>query len=224
MFDSLKLSDLPKRQCPILRKPTNTRPTVWRIEEDGVRAVVKDFSSSKFLFRNIFGRLLVWREAKAYKKMEDLKGVPTLFRVIGGLALVTEEVPGTDLGTVKDKARFQEGFFDALKDVVDRFHERGVAHCDLKKAGNILLGHDGLPYIIDWAAAISRSEFRLPLLNLIYKRFVLDDYNAIIKQKLRLTPEHVTPEERQAYFHRSWAEKIIRAFRDRIRAFLQKIA
>jgi serine/threonine protein kinase len=224
MFDSLKLSDLPKRQCPILRKSTNTAPTVWRVEEDGVRAVVKDFSSSRFLFRNIFGRLLVWREAKAYEKMKDLKGVPAFFRVIEGLALVTEEVPGTDLGKVKDKARLREDFFDALKDVVDRFHERGMAHCDLKRAGNILLGHDGLPYIIDWAAAIARSEFSLPLLNLIYKRFVLDDYNAIIKQKLRFTPEHVTPEERQAYYRRSWAEKGIRAFRDWIRASLQKNA
>lgn len=224
MFDSLKLSDLTRRECTTLRNPTNTRPTVWHIEEDGVRAVVKDFSSSTVLFRNIFGRFLVWREAKAYKKLEDIKGVPTFFRNIGGIALVTEEVSGTDLGKVKDRAGLPEGFFDALKDLVDQFHQRGVAHCDLKKAGNILLGCDGLPYIIDWAAAISKSEFNLPLLRRIYQRFVLDDYNAITKQKLRLTPEQITPAERQDYFHRSWAENMIRAIRDRIRAFLQKVA
>jgi serine/threonine protein kinase len=224
MFDSLKLSDLPKRQCAILRKPTSTRPTIWRVEEDGVRAVVKDFSNNKFFFRNTFGRFLVWREAKAYKKMKNLKGVPTFFGVIGGLALVTEEIPGRDLGKVRQTAILQDGFFEALKEVLDGCHERGLAHCDLKRAGNILLGHDGLPYIIDWAAAISQSEFKLPLLNLIYKRFVLDDYNAITKQKLRHIPELVTPEERQIFYHRSWAERSIRAFRDRLRAFLQKVA
>jgi len=224
MFDSLTLSDLPKRQCAILRKSTNTRPTIWLVEEDGVRAVVKDYSSSKFFFRNTFARLLVWREAKAFKKMKNLKGVPTFFRVIGGLALVVEAIPGTDLGEVKDKTRLRGDFFDALKDVVDGFHERGLAHCDLKRAPNILLGHDGLPYIIDWASSISRSEFRFPLLNLAYKRFVLDDYNAITKRKLKCAPELVAPEERQIYYHRSWAERAIRAFRDRLRDFLQKVA
>ena len=224
MFDSLKLSDLPKRQSAILREPTNTRPIIWLVEEDGVRAVVKDFSINRFFFRNIFGRFLVWREAKAYKKMKNLKGVPTFFRVIGGLALVTEEIPGRDLGKVKDGAVLQDGFFDALKGVIDGFHRRGLAHCDLKKAGNILLGRDGLPYVIDWAASISRIEFKLPLFNRIYNRFVLDDFNAITKQKLRLAPELVSAEESQAYYHRSWAEKSIRAFRDRLRDFLQKVA
>lgn len=224
MFDSLKLSDLPKRQCAILREPTSTRPAIWLVEKDGIRTVIKDFSVNRFFFRNIFGRFLVWREAKAYKRMKNLQGVPIFIRVIDGLALVTEEIPGTDLGKIKDKIELPDGFFDALKDVVDGFHQRGLAHCDLKKAGNILLGHEGRPYIIDWAAAISKSEFRLPLFDLIYKRFVLDDDNAITKQKLRLTPEQVTPEERQIYYHRSWAERLIRAFRDRIRAFVQKIA
>ncbi len=224
MFETLKLSDLPKRQCAVLRNPTNTRPIVWIVEEDGVRAVVKDFSRNRFFFRNIFGRFLVWREAKAYKKMINLKGVPTFFRVIGGLALVIEEIPGTDLSKVKDKTRIPGDFFDALKEIVDGFHKRGLAHCDLKRAPNILLGHDRRPYIIDWAAAISKREFSLPLLGLVYHRFVQDDYNAITKQKLRHTPELVTPEERLRYYHRSWAERSIRAFRDRLRAILQKVA
>jgi len=224
MFDSLKLSDLRERQFPILRKPTNTRPAVWRVEENGVRAVVKDFSRNRAFFRNTFGRFLVWREAKAYKKLKDLNGVPTLYRVMGGLALIIEEIPGTDLTEVKNPKRFQNGFFGRLKDLVDSFHDRGVAHCDLKRASNILLGHNGIPYIIDWAAAIFQSEFRMPLLNLIYKRFVLDDYNAITKLKLHYCPGTVTQEEQQVYYHRSWAEKAIRAFRDRVRAFIQKVA
>jgi RIO-like serine/threonine protein kinase len=224
MFDSLKLTDLPKRRCAVLGKPTNTRPTIWRLEENGVRAVVKDFSNNRFLFRNIAGRFLVWREAKAYKKISNLKGIPTFFRVIGGLAIVTEEISGMDLATLKGKKRLPDGFFDALKKVVDGFHKRGVVHCDLKSGNNILLGHDGLPYIIDWAAAISRSEFSLPPLNLIYKRFVLDDYNAIIKQKLKHAPELVDFEEKQNYYHRSWAEKSMRALRDSLRTLLKKIA
>ena len=224
MFETLKLSDLPKRQCVILREPTNTRPTVWLVEENSVRAIVKDFSSNRFIFRNIFGRFLVWREAKAYKKMNGLRGVPLLYRVIGGLALVIEEIPGIDLEEAENGTRLRDGFFDALKEVVDGFHERGVAHCDLKRAANILVGHDGNPYVIDWAAAIFENGYRFPPFNLIYRRFLRDDYNAITKRKLRLSPELVTPEERARYEQRSWPERAIRGFRDRIRGFLQKFA
>ncbi|MBW1850929.1 MAG: hypothetical protein JRJ15_05780 [Deltaproteobacteria bacterium] len=224
MFDSLKLSDRQKRHCAILREPSNTRPIVWRVEENGVRAIVKDFSVNKFLYRNIFGRFLVWREARAYKKLKNIKGVPTLYRVIDGLALVTEEMPGKTLGQLKHKNKIQVSFFDDLKDIVDRVHERGLVHCDLKRSGNILMGYDGAPYIIDWAASISENEFRFPIINKIYRRFVLDDYNAIVKQKLRHIPGLVTPEETQIYTRRSWVESTIRFLRDRLRAFIKKVA
>jgi len=223
MFDSLKLSDLLKRQCAVLRKSSSTRPTVWRVEENDVRAIVKDFSSNRFFFRNTVGRFLVRREVKAYKKLKHLKGVPTLYRVIGGLALVIEEIPGTDLGKIKIGNQIPEGFFDALKDLVENYHERGLAHCDLKRAGNILLGHDGQPYIIDWAAVIFRSEFRLFPFNSIYRRFVQDDYDAITKRKLYYSPELVSEDEKMKYYHRSWPEKRLRALRDGLREFLQKI-
>ena len=223
MFETFKLSDLPKRQCVILRRPTNTRPTVWLVEENSARAIVKDFSTNRFLFRNTFGRFLVWREAKAYKKMNGLRGVPLLYRVVDGLALIIEEIPGMDLEEAENGTELPGGFFDALKEVVDGFHERGVAHCDLKRAANILVGDDGNPYIIDWAAAIFRNECRIPPFNFIYRRFLLDDYNAITKRKLRLSPELITPEERATYDHRSWPERAIRGFRNRLRGFLQKV-
>ena len=224
MFDSLKLSDLSEGHTTVLRPPSNTRPAVWLIEKDEVRAVVKDFSVNRFFYRNIFGRFLVWREAKALKKLKGLKGVPGLFRVIGGLCLVIEAIPGKTLKQAQDGGRLPDGFFDDLKALVERFHKKGVAHCDLKKAENILLGNDGKPYVIDWAASISRSEFGLPFLDLIYKRFIKDDYNAITKRKLVHAPELVSPEEREEYLYQSRAERVIRAFRDKLRAFLKKVA
>jgi serine/threonine-protein kinase RIO1 len=111
-----------------------------------------------------------------------------------------------------------------LKDLVDRYHKKGLVHCDLKRAPNTLVGHDGLPYVIDWGASISEREFRFFPLNLIYQRFLLDDHMAIIKLKLRHAPEAVTLEERKRYNHRSGAEKLIRAIRDRLRDILQKVA
>jgi tRNA A-37 threonylcarbamoyl transferase component Bud32 len=224
MFDSLKLSDLHKKQSYVLRKPSTTRPTIWVVEENGQRAVIKDYSTNKFVFRNTVGRFLVWREEKAYKKLKDLRGVPNIYRVIDGLALAIEQIPGRDLKKVTREMQIPDTFLGALKDLVNDMHRRGIAHCDLKKATNILMDKDGLPYIIDWGASISEKEFRFYPLNLIYRRFVLDDQMAVIKLKLRYTRHAVTPAENKRYKNRDKAEKHIRIIRDRLRSILQKLA
>jgi len=223
MFDELKLSDLPKKQCGIVRAPSSTRPAIRVVEENGVRAVVKDYSANRFVFRNTVGRFLVWRESKAFRKLKGLRGVPTLYRVIDGLALVIEEIPGRSLENLEKEVRLPESFFFALKTLVDEFHKRGVAHCDLKRAPNTLLGDDGQPYVIDWGASIFEGEFRISPLDLIFRRFILDDYMAIIKLKLRHIPDAVSREERDQCNYRSSGEILIRAIRDRLRQFLQKI-
>lgn len=224
MFDLLKLSDLKRLNCRILKEPTNTRPTIWLIEENGVRAIIKDFSTCRVFFRNSFGRFLIWREQKAYKKIGDLKCVPKLFRNVSGLALVIEEIQGMDLRDAKKSLKIDKYFFQELRDNVEMFHKRGMAHCDLKKAGNIVVGKDGHPYIIDWAAAISESEMRIPFMNKIYNRFIIDDHNAVIKHQLHHIPESVPLQVKDQYYSRNLAEKIVRAIRDRLRYFLQAVA
>ena len=224
MFDTLKLSDLTKKNSGIVRASSSTRPAIWIVEENGVRAVVKDFSKNKLFFRNTIGRFLIWRERKAYRKLRGISGVPLLYRVIDGLALVTEEIPGRNLENLEKEMKLPDSFFVAMKKLVTHIHDKGLAHCDLKRAPNTLLGDNGLPYIIDWAASISEKEFMIPPLNLIYRRFKLDDHMAITKLKLRHSPETISPEEISRYNYRSWGERLIRAIRDRLREILQKAA
>ncbi len=224
MFDHVRLRDLPRQSRSVLRAPSNTRPAIWVVEEGGVRAVVKDYSRNRFFFRNTFGRFLIWREARAYKKNVGLTGVPKLFRVIDGLALVMEEVQGKDISRNGAHLEITPAFLEELKVLVDAFHQRGLAHCDLKSAGNIFVGVDGHPHILDWASAISESRFRFPFLNLIYQRFVQDDCNAVTKYKMVYMPESVNPVERENYCHRSWIEKTVRSVRDRLRGMLQAIS
>ena len=223
MFESLSLSDLPQRSCGVLRHPSNTRPAMWVVEEDGVRAVVKDFSQGKLFYRCVIGRFLVWRESRAYSKLRGLKGIATLYRVIDGQALVLEEIPGRALKKHQKEIGISGAFFDALEGIVEGFHGRGLAHCDLKHVGNVILGRDGMPYIVDWAASISEREFRFFPLNLIYRRFALDDCMAITKLKLQYLPDLLTPEEKRHYEHRSLAERGVRAVRNSLRKAFQKI-
>jgi len=222
MFHDLKLADLPEANCGVLRKSSNTRPTIWVIEKDGIRAVVKDFSRNRFLFRHIAGRFLIWREAKAYGRLAGIKGVPAFYGVIEGLALAVAEIPGRSLENLEKEVLLPFHFFDAMENLVNAIHQRGVAHCDLKRAPNTLLGADGMPYIVDWAASISKSEFCLPPLPMVFRRFILDDELAIVKLALRHCPDWVSPPKKARYHYRSRGERMIRAIRDRLRELLQK--
>lgn len=224
MFENLRLEELRKNDCVVLRAPSSTRPAIWRVEREGKRAVVKDFSGNRFFFRNLVGRFLIWRESKAYGELREIPGIPEFYGVIDGLALVVEEVPGTSLEHFRKRTKLPNAFFDGLQELLDECHRRGVAHCDLKRAPNLLMGRDGRPYIVDWAASVLRKEFRFFPLTLVYRRFVLDDQMAVTKLKLRHLPDSVSSEERERYYRRGAAEKTIRYVRDGLRKWLKKIA
>lgn len=224
MFDVFGQKDFLQRHGTVLRKFSSTRPMLWVVEENGVRAVVKDFRSNGFLFRNIAGRFLIWREGKALRRLSGIKGVPSLYRIIDGVVLVMEEVPGRNLEEIQGQRKLPGEFFEEMKDLVDRFHQRGVAHCDLKRAPNTLVDPDGRPYIVDWAASIFMSEFRFFPFNHIFRRFLHDDYMAIVKLKLRHCPEAVSREESVRYAYKSRLEVLIRKIRDRLREWLQRVA
>jgi hypothetical protein len=224
MLESLQRCELPHRNCGILRQPTSTRPALWIVEEDAQRAVVKDFTPNGFIYKHLVGRFLVWRESKAYRRLRGLRGIPPFYGVIDGLALVTGAIAGRSVEGLENEQKLSESFFEELRKLVEAVHSRGLAHCDLKRAPNVLQGDDGRPYIVDWSAAISQTEFRIYPLNLIYRRFVLDDLNGILKLQLRHCPEHVMPDEKKRYQQRSRGEELLRALRDRLRTLLQRMA
>jgi len=223
MFETLKPSGIPEMQCGILREPSGTRPILRVIKESGNEAVVKDFSINGFIFRNLAGRFLVWREKKAYQKLQGIPGIPVLYGAIKGPALIMEKIQGRSLNAVHQSGGIPQGFYEELESLLDAIHSAGLAHCDLKREPNIIMGDDSKPYIVDWSASISSGEFGFFPLSLIFKRFVRDDLNAIIKLKLKYNPEMVTSEEKASYFERGIFERVIRGIRDRSRKLLKKI-
>lgn len=224
MIEPDRVPDLYHLWVRTLREPSSTRPHIFTIMEKGKEAVVKDFTANGFFFRNIIGRFLVWREKKAYRRLKGLKGTPDLYRVVKGLTLVLELIPGTSLEEIRKTEDLPRGFFDDLKALVEAFHDRGVCHCDLKRAANILVGLDGRPVVIDWSAAILEREFRCFPLTLIYRRFMVDDLNAVTKFQLLYFPDTVSIQQTQRYASRSRAEQAVRALRDRLRALLKRLA
>ncbi len=224
MFEDLRISDLRRRHVGVLREGSSTRPFLWAVDENGVEAVVKDFSRNRTLFRNTFGRFLVWREEKAYRRLRGLRGIPVLYRVVDGLALVMERIPGESLEDLETRRRLPKSYFDELEKIVEDAHARGVAHCDLKRAPNLLVGLDERPYVVDWSAAVCRSELPIFPFSLIYRRLVRDDLQAITKMQLRHCPEEISRDRIIEYQRCSRAERLVRRIRDLLRDLLKRLA
>ena len=53
------------------------------------------------------------------------------------------------------KSSIEKDFFLKLEKNVKAMHSKNIVHLDLRNLGNILVGKDGHPYIIDFQSAIS---------------------------------------------------------------------
>jgi hypothetical protein len=224
MFQSLTIKNLAEKQTGVMRKPTNTRPIIRLVEENGVRGIVKDFSVNGFAYRNTIGRFLLWRESCVYERLKGIKGIPTLYRKVDGLALVFSQIEGKNVEHLPAGEKPDVTFFERLSGLICECHDRGVAHCDLKRSANVMIDKQGNPHIVDWAAAITAKEFCIYPFTLIYKRFMKDDFNAVTKLKMRHHPESISDKEKRDYMQRGTGERAIRAVRDFARELLKKIA
>lgn len=99
------------------------------------------------------GRLLASRESRAIRHLADVPEIPT-----GGGDVVAD-------GQTLDHAcahQFIEGhplsrneqvndlFFSRLQTTLATMHKRGYAYVDLNKRDNIIVGNDGIPYLVDF--------------------------------------------------------------------------
>jgi len=129
---------------------------------DGEGVVLKQYRSASFFGIPLgwVGRMMVWHEATVLAAAQDLRGVPALLGRYGRTGILRQYIPGRPLTRdMKVDSRFFEEFFRLLAEL----HGRGIAYVDLEKPENIILGDDGLPYLIDFQVA-----FRVP------KRFLGD--------------------------------------------------
>lgn len=108
--------------------------------------------------------LLVARERRALAALAGTDGVPELLtepawseaESLDGVrprpeqALVRTFLPGMPLHRCRE---LPLDFFERLAELVGRLHARGVAHNDLHKEQNVVVGDDGWPHLIDFQLA-----------------------------------------------------------------------
>ena len=162
-------------------------------------------------------RSLLRREHAVYERLHGIAGIPRSFGLVGdGLAL--EYVAGPSLREHDGALADREAFFAKLKVTVEAMHVSGIAHGDLKRKNNIIVGAGEQPYIIDFGIAVRRSAR-----NALFNRWVFDqlkqmDLNAWVKLKYRrrIDPEterDVLSAADAAIYRPHWIERLARAVR-----------
>jgi predicted Ser/Thr protein kinase len=161
-------------------------------------------------------RRLLRREHAVYEQLAGVPGVPRTYGLIDGAHLALEYVPGSSLRAHEAKLADRTAFFAALLATLRAMHGAGVAHADLKRKANIIVGPGERPWLIDFGIAVRRGESRLG--RAWFEHAVQGDYNAWIKLKYgrRIEPAEaasVLSAEDAALYRPLWTERVARAIR-----------
>jgi len=204
------------------RTAGGTRPDLRVVDTPEGRVVVKDFSRGDFLFRTMVGPILIRREYGALCKLIGVEGVPQIIAKIDRYAFAVQHIPGTSLDQRLPKP-LTNVFYTDLKRVVAEMHARGVAHCDLRSRGNVMLGDDSRPYVIDFAACVFLGRGWNPFLRWLFGQFVLADRNAVLRIKQRNSPELLSDDEAAELATPLPFERPARAFGETVRRITRRL-
>lgn len=189
------------------RYGSGTEPTVALVKVDGVAAVLKDYGGIPGWFARWLGPVLIAREAQALERLQGMSNVPQLYRRLGRHGVLMSFVPARPWSEVDAPS----SAFDELDQLMTEMHARGVAHCDLRTASNILLDEQGHPYLVDFIARVHRGRRWNVVWSCIFQAFCQADRDALAKLKTRFAPELATAAERQRSVHRGWLARMARA-------------
>ncbi|MBN2377936.1 MAG: hypothetical protein JXD22_16175 [Sedimentisphaerales bacterium] len=141
------------------------------------------------------GFCLTNHEKFILKKLQGENGVPRFITNFGSNGLIYEYIEGL---TLDERPEVPDDFFDRLEELLSRIHGRRIAYVDMNKRGNIILGSDGCPRLIDFQISwfFCRSFLgsrRLP--NFLMNIFRRADFYHLKKHKRRLRSDLMSTQE-----------------------------
>jgi predicted Ser/Thr protein kinase len=193
--------------------------TAWlrgHIAQNSGRPLGRGYQAYVRLFDSPFGRLVVKyphrkgplglltkksiaRELRAYRRLAGVPGVPRMIGLVDDELLVLEHIPGASLREHDQRFEDREQFFARLLETLERMHAAGVAHGDLKRKANTLVGPGERPYIVDFGIACIRQTDGGLLNRLWFDWLRQMDYNAWTKLKYGRNPTGLSPEDEARY-------------------------
>lgn len=143
------------------------------------------------------------REHRIYKRLNGVDGFPRCHGLYQDRYLVLDYINGCGFRQATPADR--ETFFEHLLSSIQKMHDRGVAHGDLKRKDNLRVDREGRPFIIDLGTAVLRKPGRAPFNRILFKFVAQTDLNAWVK--LKHGRYHDLPDKDQRWLRRSWLER-----------------
>jgi len=140
------------------------------------------------------GRLITEHEISILTRLDHIQQVPRFLARYGDTGFTYEYIEGQSLD---ENPPLSDEFFDRLEEILRKIHNCRIAYIDLNKRGNILLGYDNSPYIIDFQISYYFPSLPFPLRhisNFILKGFQKEDFYHLLKHKRRYA-SHLMKEE-----------------------------
>lgn len=190
----LSRADVASGRARILKQGNRRKADLLLVRTGEGPAVVKDFSG-KGLWGRTIGRIQIAREARAYARLGPMEGVPRFLGRVDAHALALAEVEGRQLAFARDLHSEGPAILARLRSLIDRMHERGLVHLDLRGRENVMVRPDGGLVVVDLAGAVHLRPGSLGH-RLLFRWLTRADESAFLKWKLLLDPAGLTEEER----------------------------
>lgn len=169
--------------------------SIHAVSVDGQALIVKSVARERRLIW--LRRRMLRNEYRVYRKLQGIAGTPRCYGLIDGQYLLLEHIGGTafrNLEFAKDDPVHQR-----LLELIERLHECGIAHADLKRRDNLILSHDGMPFIVDFGTAIVRKSGFRPLNHFFFRVAKQLDYHGWFKNKYRDRSLPFDPDDSKYY-------------------------
>jgi serine/threonine protein kinase len=141
------------------------------------------------------GVILCQHEIYILRRLQGLNQIPRLLGKFGKTGLVYEYIPGRSLD---ERPELPDNFFDRLETLLSDIHSRRIIYLDLNKRGNILIGDDNRPFMIDFQISQHIAERfcgSSRLARFILKTAQKEDFYHLFKHKRRLRRDLMSEEQ-----------------------------
>jgi hypothetical protein len=160
----------------------------------------------------LLGEVAIRREYEIYRRIRGVRGVPRCLGLLDDRILVIEYIDGATFRKHEPQLKDWDTFFAKLFETIQGVHAAGVAHGDLNRKDNILVGPGEQPYIVDFGVASFASPVTAFWANAVFRWMRQYDYNAWVKLKNRRQLDDL-PAADAALYRPTWMERIARAIR-----------
>lgn len=169
------------------------------------------------------------REYRIYRELDGIDGIPEAGPSLGLRAYFHRYVEGHTLARHPRTQSLAPGFFDRLEACVGQVHARGVFHADLDKKGNVIVGRDGAPYLIDFQASVRFGAGALDrpgLSGRLFRALAGEDLRHLYKHKRHFQPGTLSAEQaamaRRGPVAEAWHQCMVRPLR-KLRKLLRRV-